>query len=558
MKLTRKVLALVLCLVMVMGLAVSAGAATVINETGHSYDVYQVFSGTQSAGSVNLGDVAWGSGVDGDALLAELQSVYDIYDSCTTAAGVASILASDSPSMDKDTDAKNFANIAAKHLTTKTTTIAATDTSVELPTGYYLLVDITELVPDEDGVIQDANNPALLQVTNAADVKIAKKYTVPSSEKKIITDAKAEADADEKSIGDTVTFQLKGTLPNNLADYDTYKLVFHDKLSDGLTFNGTDTVTVTVCGTPVTTGFEVKTTDTCGTDCDLEVIFENIKSIPSTVSSGEIYITYTATLNEDAVINGTGNPNEMQLEFSNDPNWQATPDDGDDTNDTPPTGFTPWDEVVVYTTEVQITKKDGTTKEILTGAAFELTGEGENIVIVTGEMYVAYAADEKYVDGNKYWLLNDDTYTATDPATEGIDISKYVNTDIVYKKINNASVDTQDGTNKKVEAFVGEDGILKFSGLGVGEYTITETVTPAGYNTIQPITLKITYEDGAFVYAWSGGANGAVASITVNNYKGSTLPETGGMGTTLFYVIGGLMVLGAAVLLVTKKRMTAE
>ena len=554
MKMTRKILALILALVMVMGLAATASAATVINETGHSYDVYQIFKGTQAEGAVNLGNVEWGEGVNGDDLLNELKEEYDIYDSCTSAAGVAAILATDSPSMDKDTDAKNFADIAAKHLTNKkTASIAADATSVELPTGYYLLVDTTE-VDDKT----DASNPALLQVTNAADVKIAKKYTVPSSEKKIITDAKAEVDVDEKSIGDTVTFQLKGTLPNNLADYDTYKLVFHDKLSDGLTFDGAGTVTVTVCGTVVTSGFEVKTSDTCAADCDLEIVFDDIKTIDSTVSSGEIYITYTATLNENAVIDGDGNPNEMRLEFSNDPNWQATPDDDDDTNDVPPTGFTPWDEVKVFTTEVEITKKDGTTKNILTGAAFELTGEGENIVIVTGEMYIPYGDGEEPVSGNEYWLLKDKTYSPTDPTTEGIDTSKYEDTTTVYKKVSKSTVDTQDGSDKAVVAFVGEEGKLKFSGLGVGEYTITETVTPAGYNTIQPITLKITYEDGAFVYSWSGGANGATNSITVNNYQGSTLPETGGMGTTLFYVIGTVMVLGSAVLLITKKRMIAE
>ena len=552
----KRVISLVLCLMLVLGLAATASAATVINETNHSYAAYQIFRGTQSAGSVSLGDVQWGEGVDGVALLEELKAKYDIYDSCATAAGVAAILAADSSAMDKDTDAKNFANVAAKHLTNPTETIIAGDNTVDLPTGYYLLVDITDI--DE---AYDASNPALLQVTNAADVKIAKKYTVPTPEKKIITEAKALADDAEYSIGDKVEFQLKATMANNLGDYDTYKLVFHDKMSAGLSFN--NDVVVTYKGNAVSTSLYTVVVPTApatelADGCTFEVVITDVKLIEGMASSSDIYVTYSATLNEDAVIDGAGNPNELRLEFSNNPNWKPTPDDGDDTNDKEPTGITPWDEVVVYTTEIQITKKDGTTKQILTGAEFEITGTGANVVIVDGAKFEAYAAGEELVAGNQYWLLKDDTYTSTNPTTAGINTDNYQDMVTVYKL-----VDLTEAKNTKAsvqaKAYVDKDGNLKFTGLGVGEYTIKETVTPAGYNTIQDIKVTITWDSiNGFQYSWTGGANGATNHITVNNYQGSTLPETGGVGTTLFYVIGGLMFAASAVLLVTKKRMTAE
>lgn len=551
----KRVISLILCLMLVLGMATTASAATVINETGHAYQAYQVFSGTQAEGSVNLGNVQWGSGVNGDALLAELKDVYDIYDSCTSAAGVAGILAADSPGMDKDTDAKNFANIAAKHLTTTYISIADDATSVDLPTGYYLLVDVTEVDKEND-----ANNPALLQVTNAADVKIAKKYTVPSVDKNILiaNGEKIEpVNISENNIGDTINFELKATLPNNLADYDTYKLVFHDSMSAGLTFGGASSVTVKDGSDVIDTSYyTVKTSGTHDGDCTFEIVFEDIKAVPGVASDDVIYVTYTAKLNEDAVIDSTGNPNEVTLEFSNDPNWD--PDDHEPT-DVPPTGFTPPSEVIVYTTEVTLVKKDGTTKNVLTGAEFKLTGDSARIAIITTYEFEAYTGVAPAPAEYKYWKLNNGTYTETDPATPGVDASGYADINTKYKMTAVSSPAGPDAaTPVEIKAYVGEDGRLTFSGLGVGTYTISETVTPDGYNTVQDITLHVAFVDGAFQYTWSGGASGATQTITVNNYKGSTLPETGGMGTTLFYVVGGLMVAAAAILLITKKRMSTE
>lgn len=552
MKLTKKIFAMLLCLTLVLSMATTAFAATVINETDHSYDVYQIFSGTQADGSVNLGNVKWGNGVDGPALLADLQAQFDIYDACVDAAGVANILAGDGGVFDADKDAKAFANIAAKHLTNKTATIAAGDSTVDLPTGYYLLVDVTEV----DGA-NDANNPALLQVTNAADVKIAKKYTVPSVDKKILIEnggTVEKVNTSENSVGDVINFELKAVLPNNLGDYDEYKLVFHDKMSAGLTFDDTSVVVYdSLIGAEYVipaSNYTLKTTGTHDANCTFEIIFEDLKQVAGIASDDVIYVRYSATLNEDAVIDGP-NPNEVYLEFSNDPNWVPPTPDSE-----PPTGETPPVEVKVLTTEVEIVKKDGTTKKVLTGAEFQIIGEGANIVIVTTYDFTEWTEAGAAPADYEYWKLTNGTYTKEAPNGDSVHDAAYASTTAKYKMTATEELkETKNSVDAK--AYVGEDGRLKFSGLGVGTYTIKETKTPAGYNTVADITLHITFVDGAFQYTWSGGATGATNSITVNNYQGSTLPETGGMGTTLFYTVGGMMVLAAVVLLVTKKRMGA-
>ena len=129
-----------------------------------------------------------------------------------------------------------------------------------------------------------------------------------------------------------------------------------------------------------------------------------------------------------------------------------------------------------------------------------------------------------------------------------------------YELVTKVTLDSQGEAPVDVKAFVDENGQLKFTGLGAGTYTITETVTPQGYNTIDPITFTVTFDvdNKTFIsnnekILVNGNTNTLYTEIV--NVSGSTLPSTGGMGTTLFYTFGGIMVLAAVVLLVTKKRM---
>ena len=214
MKNVKKLASLLLALLMVFSLAAAASAATVTNQTSHSYAAYRIFSGTQAEDFGPLGDVKWGDDVSGDALLTALKrdsrfnvgtDHANIFASCTTALDVAEVL---SAYPDKSDVAKAFANVAAQHLITATTTIADNATSVELPAGYYLLVDTS--TPGQD----DARNTALLQMTNQ-NITIEGKYSVPSVDKSVQDTDGSWGESADWEIGSDVPFKLAGTLPTN-------------------------------------------------------------------------------------------------------------------------------------------------------------------------------------------------------------------------------------------------------------------------------------------------------------------------------------------------------
>ena len=503
MKYMRKIFAMVLAVIMVMSLATTAFAATtgtVTNETNRTYNAYQIFSGTQAAGSAVLGDIAWGTGINPQTFLAALKTLTVGEDTpfanCTDAASVAEALKGVS---DRSETAQAFANLAAKHLTSEATSVAANDTAT-LPSGYYLLVDTSSN--------NDAQNPALLQVTNDTQLNITDKSGAPQVDKTI----KDEGEAAEGSIGDTFTFVLTATMPTTFEGYDSYKVVFEDTLSKGLTYNNDAAVSVE--------GFTVAhSTDDAGNTI-ITVTNDNVLDDGVTAGSTST-VTYTATLNSNAVVGSAGNPNTVKLEYSNDPNWDGQGDE--------PTGDTPEDKVVVFTFELDVTKIDGETKDPLDGAQFVLLNSEKNKVatVVDGKLTGWVNVPAANADGSITWPDNT-TLTSDD------------------------------------------EGLFAIAGLDQGTYYLKETKAPAGYNLLKdPITIVITAtvtdtEDKQELTALAITANGdngtpnvtnGTVGITVENNSGATLPETGGMGTTLFYVFGAILMVGAAVLLVTKRRM---
>ena len=489
MKTTRKLLAMVLALMMVMSLATIAFAATtgtVKNDTDRTYKAYQIFSGTQADGSAVLGDIVWGNGINAEAFLTELKKI-EAFKDCETAADVAAALKGVA---DKSDTAKAFANLAAKHLTDTATDVAANETAT-LDSGYYLLVDTS--------TGNAAQNPALLQVTNDTTINITDKSGAPSVDKTI----QGEGDAAEGSIGDTFTFVLTATMPTTFEGYDSYKVVFKDTLSKGLTYNEDADVSVD--------GFDVDySTDTAGNTI---ITVTNANVLDDGVAAGsEITVTYTATLNSNAVVGSAGNPNTVKLEYSNDPNWNGA-------SEQEPTKETPEDKVVVFTFELDVTKVDGDTEATLEGAEFKLQS-----------------------DATKKWAV-----------VENGKLTGWAETE------DEGSVLTSDA-----------DGLFKIIGLDQGTYYLKETKAPAGYNLLKdPITIVITAtvtdtEETQALTALTikvgdvteaGNVTSGVVSTTVENNSGATLPETGGMGTTLFYIVGAVLMIGAAVLLITKRRM---
>lgn len=360
-------------------------------------------------------------------------------------------------------------------------------------------------------------------------------------------------------------YEITGTLPSNFADYKEYYYVFTDTLSKGLTYN--NDVQVKINDVDLTKYFyknaaaaENGTIITVGIK-DLKQL-NNLTGVEVTASS-TIVITYSATLNENAVPAGEGNKNDVVLEYSNNPNDSGTgtpgtpPEDPEKPVPNHPTGETPKSEVFTYTTELTILKNDSL-GNVLTGAEFTLTGSGVNIVLVKTEEYT------EDPDG-EYWKLTNGSYTTTAPTITGGEddnSADYADVDQKYSKSVSIEVKGANQASTNVKAEVGADGRVTFTGLGAGDYTITESKTPSGYNTIAPVNFTITF-DAANKKFSSDNKDVTVGEdnmldTTIVNEKGAELPSTGGTGTTIFYILGSILVIGAGVLLITRRRMSME
>ena len=505
MKHIKKLASLLLVLVMVFALATTAFAeetaySITINNSAkdHTYEAYQIFTGDLSG--TTLSNIVWGSGVS---------------EAGQTALGDA---AAKAETLKTEADAKAFAKAVAPYLTT------AAGSANTVTDGKYIISGLAAgyyLVKDQDGSLTgdaDAYTEYIIKVVS--DTTATPKSSVPTVEKKVkdtndstgvTSDWQDSADYD---IGDSIPFQLKATLANNVSSYTTYKVVFHDTLSKGLTYNNDAKVYI---GGTETNGFTVTATVNADGTTTLTVSCDDVKALGAGNSS-VITVEYTVKLNENAVLGSAGNPNEVYLEYSNNPNKSE--------NGNNETGETPKDVVIVFTYKAIINKVDSENKP-LTGAAFKL---------------------EKLIKGKDGAA---DTWTTVKEFT----------------------------VDETTTSFT-------FSGLDDGQYKLTETKTPAGYNTIDPIyfvieathdvtadapTLKTLnayltdangnkqteMKDGESVNIDLGTVDLTAGSITttVVNKSGAQLPETGGIGTTIFYVLGGVLVLAAVVLLVTKKRM---
>ena len=367
---------------------------------------------------------------------------------------------------------------------------------IQVAAGYYLFKDTTTGI---------SGNTYIAEVVGNVLIK-AKNSHVPGFEKKLKdkndttdNDFGGWQDVADHDIGDKIPFKLEGTVPADYdAEYTSYYFAFHDEEEAGLTFNK-DSVEVYVDDTKITAGFEVETSPT--DRCSFEVVFSDLKAIKDVHAGSKIRVEYTATLNENAVIGGNGNLNKAQLEYSNNP------------RDKDSRGKTVWDNVVVFTYQVVVNK------------------------------YANSVGENNKLPGAEFTLS---------------------------KKL-------KDGTTKDIAVVKSEEGKqFIFKGLDDGVYTLTEIVTPEGYNTIDPITFTVTATHvtewngegvrGNLITAFTGNAapgeitftsDKGTGALTTNviNKSGTVLPSTGGMGTTVFYVVGGGLMAVAVVLLVTKKRM---
>lgn len=542
----KKIMALLLGLVMALAMCMTAFAAdtslTINTTAGHTYKIYQILKGDVSGLS------------DGKGTLANVEVGSSVTDASATAEAIVNALMNEA-----DGELGNAAYAYVKggnEVATVTGTGSAVTTT--LAEGYYVVTD--------EYTTTGSDSLSRYLVAVAGPTTMDPKTETPSIDKKIVdTDKNAAMDDNSKTdtaaIGDTIEYEITGSVPN-YDGYTYYYYVVDDTLSKGLTLDA-DSFAVKVGDTTLTKGsdYYVYTTNNADGTTNFRLAFENIKNY--TVDAA-ISIKYNATVNEDAVIGTDPNTNTAKLIYSNNPS-QSDRGDKEGVPGEPggnvPTGETPDYITKTYVTQIKLTKvdQDG---NALNGAEFTLTGTNLTKVKFTTATNFTEAAD------GSYYKLKSGAYTETAPTDATADL--YESTTTKYTKTTSTNVveASGSGADANVKAFVGDDGILYFTGLDKGTYTLTETTTPTGFNTIDPINFTINGTiDGATAtvggnITWSSDNQNLTWNeasqtfeITITNIAGKLLPSTGGIGTTIFYVAGTILVLGAAVLLITKKRM---
>ena len=410
------------------------------------------------------------------------------------------------------TKASNWAQTQAKNITAdKTATVSAgatngnyTATFTGLDYGYYVVA-----VPGAT-LANTSGQYATLVSVDSTNVNANIKGSLPTVDKKVQVNGNGADTADAK-IGDTLTFTLTSTIPD-MSAYDTYTFNFKDTLSKGLTFGQVDSVKVGDTALTTDTDYTVATAPADNGKTLLTVTMKNFKNQQANVGK-KITVTYTATLNKDAVVGGAGNVNSATIQYSNNPSTNGT-------------GESEPSKVRVFTYGFTVDKytgdnyNDAATR--LAGAEFTLTAKGDTSAIKFVQVNAGSATEDAVYRVAKAGETAGTTTTITTPA------------------------------NGKVE----------FRGLENGEYTLTETKAPAGYNKLASAigvkvngsndgtdttnaTVNITYNNDNNDTTYDQTASNGV--IPVQNKSGAILPGTGGMGTIAFTVIGVLVIaLGVA------------
>ena len=491
----KKLLSLLAVIAMVFAMTLSVNAATVSVDgelDGHTFGYYQILSGTQVAGDPSIGTPTWGSGINSTEFLDEIVSNVDGFAGVTDAATFASKL---SESADHSAIAEQVAKIAYKHVVGDATVISEETTTVN--PGYYLIVDTTA-----DLELEDAKNAALLQITEKDDIVIGNKVSKPTIDKTV-----NGKKSDDVYIGEEVEMKLEATIPS-MKYYAAYPIIIEDIPAEGFVGMSLDLEReIKILGKDAD-GNQVEVNDfeynwDLMENNSFRIIIQDLKGIAAINGidvSKEIYIivTYQTYLTSQADIGNDGNVNKVKLIYSSNPESDPESDDIE-------MNETVEKEVYVFTYQLEGTKVDGTdnTKK-LSGATFVLKNS-------VGKYY-------KVTNGIVSWVDSED--------------------DATVKTSNN-------------------NGIFTFTGIDQGTYTLVELTPPAGYNKAPDQTVVITAElsDTAITSLTNGTLADGKVSINVLNYKGATLPETGGMGTTMLYIVGAALVVGAGVVLVSKKRM---
>lgn len=405
--------------------------------------------------------------------------------------------------------AQNTANSITADATATVSKIAATDgkytaTFAGLDYGYYVVA-----VPGAT-LANTSGQYATLVSVGRANVTADIKGDLPTVDKKVQVGSTGK-DVTDAKIGDTLTFTLTSTIPD-MSAYNTYTFNFKDTLSKGLTFGQVEFVKVEGVTDPLTVGTDYTVTTPTASDNTLAVAMKDFKAKQQANAGKKITVTYTATLNENAVVGGHGNTNSATIQYSNNPSTDGT-------------GESELSKVRVFTYGFTVDKYTGgsydDTATRLAGAEFTLAPKNDT-------------------DSTAISFVQVNAGNAT--------------TNAVYRVAKAGETGTTTITTPA-------NGKVVFEGLKNGEYTLTETKAPAGYNKLASAigvkvngqnngtdttnaTVTITYNNDNGNDYNQTASNGV---IPVQNKSGAILPGTGGMGTIAFTVIGVLVIaLGVA------------
>lgn len=378
--------------------------------------------------------------------------------------------------------AKKASDWAKKQNILATATVTATAsgnsyvaTFTGLALGYYV-------VSPEGGSTANRGTDAILANVVKADQNVNLKSEYPTIEKTV--DGQNHADA---QVGDTLNFELKSKVPN-MTEYTTYVFNFVDTLSKGLTLDQ-NSIKVTIGGSELQkdVDYTVSATGGNGAATELKIIMTDFKTKHGDKAGQEIKVTYSASINEHAVAGQDDAGNSAKLEYSNDPIKGGT-------------GTSVPSVTHGYTFDFDINKTDGTDGSALAGAVFQLQKKGEGTTV---KLIVENAGDE------------------TQPAVV-------------------RSAKTGEG-NAVDTITTPEGGKITFKGLDAAEYQLVETKAPDGYNKLQKpvdVTIVANYDQDGTLNNWTVNGGGNDVALNIQNNKGTLLPETGGMGTILFTLVG--------------------
>lgn len=539
-----------------------------------TYDVFQIFTGTyatDASGKEYLGNLKWGA--NGQYLVTEgegddkkevnkadlNESVQpEVLSDLAEAAGDDGVHQGENDSTTGFTWQDKLATIT-KYVNLDSNPVASGLTLEEVngltkDPGYYLIRSNTVT----------GNYAHTTYVVEALDgtFNLQPKVSVPEVEKQIKDSQGNETSVNSAAVGDVLTFTLKGSLPTNLAEYTKYFYKFTDTMSAGLAYAGKDRVTVTLDGEDIKNAFEITEASSDGTtETTLTITATDLLTTINKESAAgkDIIVTYEATLTKDASMGATPTENDVKLTYSNDPYYTGNGTSPEDPDNPIPTGETVEGEKTKTKTYITgLTVTDFADNKPMVGAIFELTestGTGIHAIL---EWKTEFKVPEDGEVG-EYYMLKDGSYTKQEPTSDTED--QYDSTTTKYKKnvtIDVKSKDPEDTTPIKLTATTDASGSLTFAGLNVGSYTLHQVSAPDGYNSVEDISWNIEFDATTEKFSDTNDTKDMVREegnwfyIELDQKLGTLLPETGGIGTTLLYIGGILLLAGAGATFILK------